>query len=126
MKQILTTKPHLVVLFLSVVYILIYGSSTFIVGTWDLNRTIGWGWDWTNYIWWITPHFFWFVIFPLTYWFLSKTNTFSYPLMLAHVIVIVLSMIPLFEYEISIIFSLISWLLFFANIFAAIFYTKTP
>ncbi len=23
------------------------------VGTWDLNRTIGWGWDITNFVWWI-------------------------------------------------------------------------
>jgi molybdopterin-containing oxidoreductase family membrane subunit len=23
------------------------------IGTWDLNRTIGWGWDITNFVWWI-------------------------------------------------------------------------
>ena len=23
------------------------------IGTWDLNRTINWGWDITNFVWWI-------------------------------------------------------------------------
>ena len=23
------------------------------IGTWRLNRTIGWGWDITNFVWWI-------------------------------------------------------------------------
>jgi len=23
------------------------------IGTWDLNRTVGWGWDITNFVWWI-------------------------------------------------------------------------
>jgi molybdopterin-containing oxidoreductase family membrane subunit len=23
------------------------------IGTWNLNRTIGWGWDITNFVWWI-------------------------------------------------------------------------
>ena len=23
------------------------------IGTWDLNRTIGWGWDITNFVWWV-------------------------------------------------------------------------
>ena len=23
------------------------------IGSWDLNRTIGWGWDITNFVWWI-------------------------------------------------------------------------
>ena len=23
------------------------------IGTWNLNRTIGWGWDITNFVWWV-------------------------------------------------------------------------
>ncbi|MEM6378901.1 MAG: NrfD/PsrC family molybdoenzyme membrane anchor subunit [Bacteroidota bacterium] len=23
------------------------------IGTWDLNRTVGWGWDITNFVWWV-------------------------------------------------------------------------
>ncbi|NNL92712.1 MAG: hydrogenase, partial [Saprospiraceae bacterium] len=23
------------------------------IGTWNLNRTVGWGWDITNFVWWI-------------------------------------------------------------------------
>ncbi len=23
------------------------------IGSWDLNRTIGWGWDITNFVWWV-------------------------------------------------------------------------
>ena len=33
---------------ISVTYQVIYG-----VGQWNLNRTIGWGWDITNFVWWV-------------------------------------------------------------------------
>ena len=23
------------------------------IGTWNLNRTVGWGWDITNFVWWV-------------------------------------------------------------------------
>ncbi|MFK8105388.1 MAG: NrfD/PsrC family molybdoenzyme membrane anchor subunit [Saprospiraceae bacterium] len=31
----------------------IFWTIFFGIGTWDLNRTIGWGWDITNFVWWI-------------------------------------------------------------------------
>ena len=31
----------------------IFWTIWFGIGTWDLNRTIGWGWDITNFVWWI-------------------------------------------------------------------------
>ncbi len=31
----------------------IFWTIYFGIGTWDLNRTIGWGWDITNFVWWI-------------------------------------------------------------------------
>src|SRR5882757_8677186 len=33
---------------ISVTYQVIYG-----VGQWNLNRTVGWGWDITNFVWWV-------------------------------------------------------------------------
>ncbi len=33
---------------ISVTHEVIYG-----VGQWNLNRTIGWGWDITNFVWWV-------------------------------------------------------------------------
>lgn len=32
----------------AVYHLIVYG-----IGTWNLGKTIGWGWDITNYIWWI-------------------------------------------------------------------------
>ena len=31
----------------------IYREVTYGVGQWNLNKTIGWGWDITNFVWWI-------------------------------------------------------------------------
>ncbi|MFK7948641.1 MAG: NrfD/PsrC family molybdoenzyme membrane anchor subunit [Saprospiraceae bacterium] len=38
----------LTILIVSIVYTIWVG-----IGTWNLNRTIGWGWDITNFVWWI-------------------------------------------------------------------------
>lgn len=45
--------------FLISVHVLLFGIFCILwtiwhgIGTWDLNRTIGWGWDITNFVWWI-------------------------------------------------------------------------
>jgi len=45
--------------FLISVHVLLFGVFCILwtiwhgIGTWDLNRTIGWGWDITNFVWWI-------------------------------------------------------------------------
>jgi len=47
------------VAFLISVTVLLFGISCILytiwtgIGTWNLNRTIGWGWDITNFVWWI-------------------------------------------------------------------------
>jgi molybdopterin-containing oxidoreductase family membrane subunit len=47
------------VAFLISVHVLLFGVFCILwtiwhgIGTWDLNRTIGWGWDITNFVWWI-------------------------------------------------------------------------
>ena len=48
-----------IIAFIASVSLLAFGLFTifwtiyFGIGTWDLNRTIGWGWDITNFVWWI-------------------------------------------------------------------------
>ena len=45
--------------FLISVHVLLFGVFCILwtiwhgIGVWDLNRTIGWGWDITNFVWWI-------------------------------------------------------------------------
>lgn len=45
--------------FIIAVSVLAFGIFTIVwtiwqgIGTWDLNRTIGWGWDITNFVWWV-------------------------------------------------------------------------
>ena len=39
--------------FLTLGVVTILWTIWFGIGTWDLNRTIGWGWDITNFVWWI-------------------------------------------------------------------------
>jgi molybdopterin-containing oxidoreductase family membrane subunit len=41
------------VTFLSVGVFTILWTIYFGIGTWNLNRTIGWGWDITNFVWWV-------------------------------------------------------------------------
>ena len=31
----------------------IYSEVTYGVGQWNLNKTVGWGWDITNFVWWV-------------------------------------------------------------------------
>ena len=31
----------------------VYREVTYGVGQWNLNKTIGWGWDITNFVWWV-------------------------------------------------------------------------
>lgn len=126
-KKILTTKPHLVVFFLGLIA-LIYTATRSYFGTWNLNRTIGWGWDITNFIWWIMPSGGVSIIFfAFVFWILKiRRCTFLFELMFFQIIVIVLFLISIiqFQYVLSegLLFS--NWLLFFANIIAAIYSKK--
>lgn len=45
---LLLSVATLTILLVSVAYTIWFG-----IGTWNLNRTIGWGWDITNFVWWI-------------------------------------------------------------------------
>ena len=31
----------------------IYRDVTYGIGQWNLNKTVGWGWDITNFVWWV-------------------------------------------------------------------------
>src|SRR5258706_15966588 len=41
------------VIFLCIGIVSVYHEVIFGVGQWNLNRTIGWGWDITNFVWWV-------------------------------------------------------------------------
>jgi molybdopterin-containing oxidoreductase family membrane subunit len=45
---LLLSVATLTILIVSIAYTIWVG-----IGTWNLNRTIGWGWDITNFVWWI-------------------------------------------------------------------------
>jgi len=54
-----TPSKTWLIAFLISVSVLLFGITCILwtiwkgIGTWDLNRTIGWGWDITNFVWWI-------------------------------------------------------------------------
>ena len=120
-KKILTTKAHLLVLFLGVINVVIPQLTFW--GTYDLNRTIGWGWDISKYIWYYDWYlnFVWVIIFPISYWVFQKNNyVFYFPIILLQAIVIVLlifsrSVSPELRYYVE----FANWVLFFINIFTA-------
>jgi len=128
MKKILTTKPHLVVFFLGLIslFLSMYWFY-FDIGTSNLNRTIGWGWDITNFIFWIIPFgTFSILLFAFIYWILKKRKcSFLFELMFFQIIAIVifLNSIIQFQYAFSEVLLFANWLLFFANVIAA-FYSK--
>lgn len=116
-KKILTTKPHLVVLFLGVIHIVFSKFVWIRVGTWDLNRTIGWGWDHTNFLMYESSfQFFSFcIIFPLVYWICVRRGVlFEMYLVLLQVVVILLHLYCRITWNVSwaVIFFIGSWLLF--------------
>ena len=41
------------VIFLCIGIVSIYHEVVYGVGQWNLNRTVGWGWDITNFVWWV-------------------------------------------------------------------------
>lgn len=129
-KKILTTKPHLVVFFLG----LLNWSLTYLIwmriGTWNLNRTIGWGWDMRKFIYWISDSYYfiniWILLFPIIYWMLRlKKYEFNFILMILQVVVILFYIVASVEflYQFAYSFLIANWLLFFANVIAA-FYSK--
>ena len=131
MKKILATKPHLVVFFLGLFYWPLIYLMWMRVGTWNLNRSIGWGWDITNFAFWFSKYNFlinvWVIFFPLIYWILRmKKYEFNFLLMMFQVLAILLFIITTtqFRYDFSYSLLISNWLLFFANIIAAIFSKK--
>lgn len=73
-------------------------------GTWDLNRSIGWGWDITNFLFWISFYNFLLLLINLIgYLFLLilKRRT-NYFLSILHSVLLVLSFV-IFQFEIEIV-----------------------
>lgn len=131
MKKILTTKPHLVVFFLGIIYWPLIYFMWMRVGTWSLNRTIGWGWDITNFVFWFSEYSFliniWVLFFPMVYWILRlQKYEFNFALVLFQVLTISLFIIVTFNcnFYFSYCLLIFIWLLFFANILAAVFSKK--
>jgi len=124
-KKILTTKAHLVVLFLGVVNLI---TSEFNFGEMnEVIRTIGWGWDISAYIWYydLYLNLLWVIVFPIGYWFLRKKYSLSFPLVFIQVIVIVLLIFSrMMDPELSVYLEIGNWILFFINIIAAFIITK--
>lgn len=103
-------------------YLLNYKTQTFYfaMGSWDINRTVGWGWDISIYFW--LSLFGSFFIFTISYGVIKllkrKTN---YKLSFAHIITMVLyvitsNMIDTHDYIVLAIGTLM-WGLFILNLF---------
>ena len=61
---------------LLVLTIILLSNEYISLGTWNLNRTIGWGWDITNFLWWYSPliNIILLVIYTTGYGFLCWRN----------------------------------------------------
>ncbi len=53
MKNFIEKNTFWIILIISLVMSAIIAYNQ--IGSWNLNRTIGWGWDVTNFLWWIMP-----------------------------------------------------------------------
>ena len=87
-------------------------------GTWNLNRTIGWGWDLTNFIWWNLPSISWSIkIFTIGYgilFFMKKKTNFILSI-LQILLVLINITIPMYNIGVSIIFIILNWIIFIWN-----------
>ncbi|MFK7771065.1 MAG: hypothetical protein AB8F94_02960 [Saprospiraceae bacterium] len=129
MKKILTTKPHLVVFFLGMIYWPLIYMMWLRRDIWNQNRMIGWGFDTTNFAFMFSENSFfinvWVLFFPIVYWILRvRKHEFNYVLMVFQVVSILLFFVSTFQFQyyyfsFSLLISI--WLLFFANIIAALF-----
>ena len=74
MRHFLTKYTYL---FFLALLILLPLKEYFFPMTWDLNRTIGWGWDVTNFAWYFQFHLLELLLFTLGYGllFLMKRHT---------------------------------------------------
>jgi len=122
-KKILTTKAHLVVLFLGLLNLLIPSIGLWGTSESGIHRTIGWGWDLSKYVWFYDGYLniLWVIVFPIVYWLVGRKLSLSFPLMLLQIIVIVLlisarQIDPLFRVYLE----LANWILFFINVTIAL------
>lgn len=128
-KRILTTKPHLVVFFLGMIYWPLIYFMWQRRDLWNQDRMIGWGFDITNFTFWFSKYTFWLNIwvlfFPIVYWVLrAKKYELNFVLIVCQIVSILLFFISTFQlqfYNISFSLLIFIWLLFFANIIAALF-----
>lgn len=128
-KRILTTKPHLVVFFLGMIYWPLIYFMWQRRDLWNQDRMIGWGFDITNFTFWFSKYTFWLNIwvlfFPIVYWVLrAKKYELNFVLIVCQIVSILLFFISTFKlqfYNISFSLLIFIWLLFFANIIAALF-----
>lgn len=107
------------VIMLVIFIILFYTANYMAVGTWDLNRTIGWGWDITNYLMWGSSIFYWSVfLFMIGYGILCIANrTTQKQLTILHVCLLFLYLIiPVFRIELKLITGVVVWLVFILNL----------
>lgn len=114
MKKLLELYIFWVMLILSKLA-LIY---TYCFGTWDLNRTIGWGWEITNFIWWIMPSISCsIIVFTIGYGILFFTNkkTKFFLSFLQIFLLLIYLFIPFHQFELLIFIVILSWIVFILN-----------
>ncbi len=109
LKKIITTQPHWILLILGISYFFL----AFTFREWHLNRTIGWGWDVNNFIWF---SMLWVFVMPISYWFLLRFKFTLNPILIT--IHILAATIFTFS-EFGIGAHLINWALFFLNLLFA-------
>lgn len=88
------------------------------VGSWDLNRKIGWGWDVPGFIQWVFSSFRWLLlIFTVGYGIILATGRRTdFYLSLLHFELMLLCFVPLFNFNLSIVYSILLVLVFGLNL----------
>ena len=118
MKQILRSNMHWILLVM-----LVFLHFSFVgIGTWNLNRTIGWGWEFEFYRWSTAVTKSSIFLFTIGYGILKvygKTPRFGFSLL--HLILILIFLwIPVHEVIPNLLVGLLAWGVFIGNFIVAL------
>lgn len=87
--------------------------------SWDLTRTIGWGWDVSNFVWWIGISLYNLLLFIfLVGYGILKLNSCrtNFKLSTFHFVLLIFGIVPYFDVQLNVIYLLLITVVFILNV----------
>jgi hypothetical protein len=115
-------ERHMFWLFLVLLLLILLNPIYVGVGSWNLNRTVGWGWDYPSFLrWFFFTISFLVLVFTIGYGFLRFTNRKThFYLSLTHFLLVLFYWWPHTIAELYIIYLVVLLLVFLLNIFRSV------